>query len=677
MSTLISTATSAADRIFREQHKRVCIDTERVIIFIMCLQWPAAVAAALWLSPRSWVATTDYVHPHLLAAIFLGGAFTLLPVFMAALMPANRATRHVVAACQMLMSGLLIHLTGGRIETHFHVFVSLALLAFYLDWQILITATLVTVIDHAGMAAFSPNLIYGSTGSVVLRTGEHGLWVVFCIVFLIRSCTRNLAGIREIAERESLLLHQTRHDDLTGLPNRIQLHEQLDHILQPPVAPGTEFALMALDLDRFKEVNDTLGHHAGDDLLLQVGKRIRHQLRAADTLIRMGGDEFVIVLPACDADLAPPIAERLLDTLSTPFTCAGNTVNVSASIGICLFPDSGDDAESLLRNADMALYKVKSRGRNGYQLFDLAMREEVALQRSVEHRLRRAISNNEFEIHYQPLVDIAGDLQGFEALLRWNDPHLGRIAPNDFIPFAEQCGLIVPIGEWVMRNACKQAAMWYSSGHTLKKMSVNVSAVQLASKGFVSMVISALREAGLKPELLDLELTETVIIENCEQARDQLFALRNLGVRISIDDFGVGYSSLGYLRSLPIDTIKIDRHFVNDIERSSDGRSLIEGIITMAHSLDLQVVAEGVENGEQLQILSGAGCDEIQGFYISRPLALADANVILDNGRYNLMPEAGDPTTPLLVFPSQKNADGNRNTRVSGALALQPEPLPV
>jgi diguanylate cyclase (GGDEF)-like protein len=635
---------ATVDAIFRKEHQRICRRTDRLIALIMCFQWPAAIAAAVWIAPHTWIGNTSSIHPHIWAAIYLGGIITVFPVLLAILRPGEKSTRHLIAVAQMLMSALLIHITGGRIETHFHVFGSLAFLAFYLDWPVLITASAVTLVDHAALGVFYPLSIFGTSIANNWRFLEHVLWVVFCIVFLARSCMLSLAGLREIAKRETeqeRLITQAYHDTLTGLPNRLHLQKHMANLLQSDLPTPVEFAIMAIDLDRFKEVNDTLGHLVGDELLIQVGNRLKQETRPTDIVVRMGGDEFVLVLRECtSALLAEKIAERIVTSLNVPFICREHTISIGASVGICLYPHSGQDLVELLDHADLALYKVKNNGRNGFQLFDDGMRDETLLEMSLEHRLRRAIKDSEFEVYYQPLVSIAGTLLGFEALLRWNDPVYGLVQPNDFIAFAEKTGLIVPIGEWVLRQACAQAEQWRRSGQNLSKMSVNVSSVQMVHKDFVSVVLAVLRDTGLPPELLDLELTEHVVIENFEEMRQRMTSLRHIGVRLSIDDFGTGYSSLGYLRELPVHTIKIDRIFVNGIDESPEARSLVEGIIAMAHSLGLKVVAEGVETIKQLEILTQAGSDEIQGYYISRPVPLSDVGLILNAGRFNLPSES-------------------------------------
>lgn len=595
----------------------------------MCVQWPGAIVASLLLGARTWNGSSAAIHPHVLAAAYVGGLVTILPVFLAFLRPGRRSTRHTIAACQMLMSALLIHITGGRIETHFHVFGSLAFLAFYLDWTVLVTATAVTLLDHGVMSYFAPQSIFGTASASNWRFVEHVLWVVFCDCFLITSCVQSLRSLWAAAERETnqdVLIFQAYHDALTGLGNRLMVQKNLNAMLSRPKDKQQGFALVCIDLDRFKEVNDTLGHQFGDLVLSETSARLQALIRKDDTLVRMGGDEFSLILNECaDVAIAERIAARIIESLNRPFQSGDNTARIGASVGICLFPDAAKGIEELFHHADLALYKAKNNGRNNYFVFDEAMRAETLHQMTLEHRFRTAVHEELFEIHYQPIVNAGERLLGFEALLRWNDPVLGRITPDVFIPLAEKTGLIVALGKWVLKQACRQAARWHTPENRQVKVSVNVSSIQLVQKDFVTTVMIALKEAGLAAELLDLELTETVLVDDNGQARETLELLRRFGVNISIDDFGTGYSSLSYLRDLPIHRLKIDRSFVKDITTSKDARALVEGMIDMAHNLKLSVVAEGVETHEQMKILGAAGCDEIQGFHISKAMSASDA----------------------------------------------------
>lgn len=622
-----------ATAILKREHEGICKRTDKLISYLMLLQWPGAIVASLLVSPTTWDGGIRRLHPHVVTAIVFGGLVTVLPVTLAILRPGKVYTRHTIAVCQMLMSGLLIHISGGRIETHFHVFGSLAFLCFYLDWPVLVTATLTTLVNHLAMGYYNPVSIFGTATASNGRMLEHALWVLFCDCFMIASCVQSQRGLWATTCREAeqdVLLHQAYHDTLTGLGNRLLVQKKLAELMSNPGEEPSCFALLSIDLDRFKEVNDTLGHQSGDALLSLVGIRLQGLMRKDDVLVRMGGDEFVLLLADCrSVDLAETIASRILEHLAIPFELGNHTVRLGASIGICLHPEGGMSAEELFHHADLALYKVKNNGRSGFVVFDEAMRAERILQMSLEHRLRIAVLEELFQLHYQPIVSSAGAVLGFEALLRWNDPVHGQVSPAQFIPIAERTGLIIPLGNWVLATACAQAQEWRRMGKQLLKMSVNVSSAQLAHQHFVTVVLATLKETGLPAELLDLELTESVLIDNHGQTRQTLELLRKFGVRLSIDDFGTGYSSLSYLRELPVHTLKIDRAFVSDIEISNEARTLIQGMIEMAHSLHLRIVAEGVENDQQMQFLKAAGCDQIQGFFISKAVPAESAQRLM------------------------------------------------
>lgn len=625
-----------AEQLFAAAHRRVCVRTDKLIAVLMSLQWPGAVVAAYLIGARSWEGTTSVVHPHLLAAIYLGGLITIPPVALAIFRPGERSTRHVVAACQMLMSGLLIDITGGQIETHFHVFGSLAFLAFYLDWEVLVTATMVILLHHIGMEAYAPLAIFGSTLGSGARLIEHVLWVAFCDCFLITSSVQSLKGLRRITANEAeqkLLLQQAYHDALTGLGNRLMIHQALGEILEQPFEKRAPFALMSIDLDRFKEVNDTLGHGIGDLVLIEVSARIKEAVGEEDIVVRMEGDEFALVLKGCEEpEMAQRCAERIIAAINRPYTCGDNTVQIGVSVGICLSSEGGEDISDLFRHADFALYKAKKSGRNEHCMFDSAMLAETLRQMSLEHRLRLAIHETGMELFYQPIVDTDKRLLGFEALLRWSDSMHGNVSPGEFIPIAEKTGLIVPLGNWVLREACNQAAQWYRSGVTGVRISVNISSLQLVQKDFVPLVFRTLKETGLPPELLDLELTETTLIENHGETMDALQLLHKYGIHLSIDDFGTGYSSFSYLRDMPVHILKIDRSFITGITGSVEARALVVGMIEMAHSLRLRVVAEGVEDEDQMEILRQAECDEIQGWLISKAVPALETRRFMESG---------------------------------------------
>ena len=401
------------------------------------------------------------------------------------------------------------------------------------------------------------------------------------------------------------------------MPNRVLLRERLEQELTL-VRHGGQLAVLYLDLDHFKSVNDTLGHSTGDELLKAVTQRLQDCLCEADIFARLGGDEFAIVQTGLEYPTdAAVLAQQLRDAITrTPCEINGHQVAVDISIGIALAPDHGTDVDQLLKCADMALYSAKSEGRGTYRYFEAEMDARMKSRRSLEVDLRKALANNEFELHYQPLVRLADNkISGCEALLRWHHPEHGAISPADFIPVAEETGLINPIGEWVLRQACAEAATWPKD----LKIAVNVSPVQFRSQGLPQIVIGALAAANLAPHRLELEITESVVLQSNDTTLRRLHQLRELGVRISMDDFGTGYSSLSYLRSFPFDKIKIDRAFINDLANGND--SIVQAIITLANSLNMTTTAEGVETEQQAQALRAMGCIEMQGYLFSRPKA--------------------------------------------------------
>ena len=382
------------------------------------------------------------------------------------------------------------------------------------------------------------------------------------------------------------------------------------------------FAVMVVDLDRFKSINDSLGHIAGDDLLKEMATRLSQQLRKADTLARLGGDEFVLVLNEISGPRdAETVASKVLAGMAQPVTLSGLEVQISASIGISVFPEDGVDAETLLQHADAAMYHAKKNGRNAFQFFAPVMNAFARERLEIESGLRRALVQGEFELHYQPKVEVSsGRIDSAEALIRWRHPKRGLTAPSGFIPIAEETGLIVPIGEWVLFEACRQARAWQTSGMQPLRIAVNLSAQQFKQKSLVTTVREALAAAGLDPGYLELELTESAVMHDAESSIQVLRQLSDLGVRISVDDFGTGYSSLSYLRRLPLDKLKIDRSFIREVAASRDDAEIVRAIVSLAHSLHLKVIAEGVETAEQLTFLRGLGCDQYQGFHCSPPV---------------------------------------------------------
>jgi diguanylate cyclase (GGDEF)-like protein/PAS domain S-box-containing protein len=432
---------------------------------------------------------------------------------------------------------------------------------------------------------------------------------------------------------EATIQHLAYFDALTGLPNRTLFNDRLAQALAHSKRRGARgLAIMVLDLDRFKTINDTLGHGAGDEVLRGAAQRLTTSLREEDTVARLGGDEFLFLLPDVDdVEDAARIAQKIIGAFDEPFTASGHELHVTGSVGVTMFPLDGGDTEALVRNADTALHRAKEQGGARYQLYAPAM-NAVAFKRLVlENSLRRAVERDELALFYQPLVSLqTGQPLGVEALLRWRHPELGLVSPGEFIPLAEETGLIVQITGWAIRTACTQMRRWHDEGLRLQTMSVNVSAQRFNSSRLPEVVAEALEMSGLPGRHLCLELTESVMMENAEETIATLQELKKLGVKISIDDFGTGYSSLSYLKRLPIDTLKIDQSFVRNMPSDADDEAIAMLIISMAHNLKLSVVAEGVETEEQMRSLQSRHCDAMQGYLVSRPLPADEAAAVLN-----------------------------------------------
>ena len=395
-------------------------------------------------------------------------------------------------------------------------------------------------------------------------------------------------------------------------------------------------AVLFIDLDRFKVINDTLGHDAGDRLLKQLAERLRECMREADTVGRQGGDEFVVLIEdVADPAQVADVGQKILDTVARPFLINGQEFHVTASIGISIYPDDGHDQQALLKNADIAMYRAKEQGKNNQQFYSVQMNQHSCERLALETSLRRAVERNEFLLHYQPKVDMrSGRITGVEALVRWQHPDIGMVPPAQFIPLAEETGLIASIGEWVLRTACAEAQSWVARGLPPIGVAVNLSARQFARDELAAAIMRILRETGLDPQLLELEITESTVMHNADRAAGVLQQLKQLGVRVAIDDFGTGYSSLSYLKRFPISSVKIDRSFVLDLPGDKDDAAITQAVISMAHSLRLRVIAEGVETSEQYRFLEEHHCDEMQGHYFSKPVDTA-ALVRLLAGRHS------------------------------------------
>ena len=427
--------------------------------------------------------------------------------------------------------------------------------------------------------------------------------------------------ITEKRQAELKIEHMAHHDSLTGLANRVRLDDRLELALAQ-AARGRMVAVHHLDLDRFKAVNDTFGHQAGDRLLKIVASRLREVVRASDTIARMGGDEFVIVQsPISEPSEATLLAERAIAALAEPFEIDGHQSAVGTSVGIAVSPGDGDDSDTLLRNADLALYRAKEDGRGTFRFFEASMDEQMQTRRSMEQDMRKALPAGQFELYYQPVVNLqTSAISGFEALILWNHPQLGLISPATFIPLAEESGFIIPLGEWVIRQACLTAAQWPDHLH----VAVNISASQFRSAGLMQVILGALGASGLKPTRLEIEITESVLLQDKESTLAILHQLRALGIRIAMDDFGTGYSSLTYLQSFPFDKIKIDRSFVKDVTENAGSLNIVRAVASLANGMGMTATAEGVETNEQLDRITAEGCTEMQGYLFSRPLPSRD-----------------------------------------------------
>ncbi|KAA0895421.1 putative bifunctional diguanylate cyclase/phosphodiesterase [Oryzomonas rubra] len=467
-----------------------------------------------------------------------------------------------------------------------------------------------------------------SDDALALTAMRHGaqdylLKGQFDINLLSRAIRYTIERKRAEAEIKKLAYYDT----LTGLPNRVLFSDRLKQAIVMAERDKKSLALLYLDLDQFKYVNDTLGHAYGDRLLKISADRIQGCLRSSDTVARIGGDEFVIILSLLSGgDDVPKVADKILEALRKPVQFENHTIHTSASIGIALYPENGTTVDELLKNADISMYQAKEKGRNNYQFFSEEMNRLALARQVIESNLRQAMVRNEFFLVYQPLFDIASrTIIGFEALIRWHHPQHGDMLPPQFINIAEETGMIVAIGEWVLRTACRQARQWHNNGGSDGlRISVNVSASQLKHDSFLDIVASALEESDLPPGCLELEVNESTIIEQGEKSIPILKKLKKLGVSLAVDDFGTGYSSLSYLKHFPIDRVKIDGTFVRDITPGGDNAAIAEAIIFMAHSLRLNVVAEGVEQEKQYSFLHNSKCDELQGFFMCHPLLPED-----------------------------------------------------
>jgi diguanylate cyclase (GGDEF)-like protein/PAS domain S-box-containing protein len=461
--------------------------------------------------------------------------------------------------------------------------------------------------------------IEDSAAPIYDLSGEFaGMVVVFHDVSESRAITQKMSHLAE-------------HDELTSLPNRALLNDRLEHGITLARRHGRQMAVLFIDLDHFKHINDSLGHLIGDQILKAVARRIALCIRNSDTVSRQGGDEFIVLLSEVNrAEDAELIAEKIRLAVMVPYTIDSHYLHLTASIGVSVYPNDGEDATALVQYADTAMYHAKEKGRNNSQFFKDDMNARAAERQILTEDLRHALTRNEFFLVYQPIINlVSGAITGFEALIRWRHPTRGTLTPAHFIPIAEECGLIIPIGEWVLREACARAQQWLAADLEFETMAVNISAVEFRSDQFFDGVCRILRTTRLEPRHLTLELTETAVMRDFEATRIVLQALSTMGVRIAVDDFGTGYSNLTYLKRFPINTLKLDRSFIHDLPESADACTIVSSVIRMAHCLHLQVVAEGVETLQQLQFLKAHDCGEGQGYYFSKPMDLSECESLL------------------------------------------------
>jgi diguanylate cyclase len=503
----------------------------------------------------------------------------------------------------------------------------------------------ITGMHYTGMAAarFAPDTV------CIAGTGVDNSWMagaIAVVTFLVLSATRLLSVFdarmatrtarmaASLQKANAELKHMVLHDALTQLPNRLLLEDRVGQAVGSCRRAGTRCAVLFVDIDRFKSVNDSLGHFVGDELLRAIAERLRSAIRAEDTVSRLGGDEFVLLLRHVDREEdAALVGRKIIELVGAPIEVNGHELSVTVSIGASLFPEHGANAQALVTNADAAMYHVKKSGRNGFQLFSASMSTFFPDRLALENDLRKALDRRELELHYQPKFDVrTGETTGMEALVRWRHPARGLILPSEFIPVAEETALIIPMGQWVLREACRQNKEWQDKGYPPVRVAVNISAAQLRHDDLADQVALSLRETGLAATWLEVEITESVVMQNASSALATLDRVSRMGVRIAVDDFGTGYSSLSYLKRFPLNTLKIDGSFIRDLSTDRNDAVIVEAIIALAHSLKLQVVAEGVEEQAQLAFLQSLGSDEYQGFLRSRPLTAAQFERMLQGG---------------------------------------------
>ncbi len=493
----------------------------------------------------------------------------------------------------------------------------------------------------AGASSMSPTQM---SVSIALVAGCIMLSGLVLSIFDAHLASRNAKLASSLQEANDELKSMVLHDTMTRLPNRLLFEEKLSQFLTIAKRQQQPFSVLFVDLDRFKNVNDSLGHHIGDQLIKQAAKRLTAALREDDIVARVGGDEFLVLTPpATDIEQSAGIARRIVDAMASAFEIEGSEIRISSSVGISCYPQNGQDGHELMVHADAAMYNAKASGRNNFQFFEAGMVSKAEQRNHIEKRLRLALDNETLTLAYQPKISAADNsLTGLEALLRWHDDELGIVPPDKVIPLAEDTGLILPLGEWVLRTACKQTLAWHQHGQFTKvPVAVNLSPVQLNQHDFIERVVAILNETGLDPRYLELELTESAVMQNPDRANTILTALRDLGIKISIDDFGTGYSNLAKLKRFPIDRLKIDRSFTAGVTKDAQDAAIVKAVIALAHSLQLDVVAEGVETQDQLEFIRSLQGEQYQGFLCSKALSPADLEAFMQSWKDNssVLPE--------------------------------------
>jgi diguanylate cyclase (GGDEF)-like protein len=506
-------------------------------------------------------------------------------------------------------------------------------------FQVLDVTSRETTPNPMEMAVDQNQVVHLPSNCVLIRRDGHEVPIEDCVA-PIHDLEGKAAGavivFRDVSAARAMtahIAHTAQHDFLTGLPNRMLLNDRVGQAIAAAQRHEKQVAVLFLDLDGFKHINDSLGHPTGDRLLQSIGWRLVECVRGADTVGRQGGDEFVVLLSELEQpEDAAHTARRMLQVVAEAHSIDQHDLHVTTSIGVSVYPDDGLDAETLIKNADTAMYQAKENGRQSYRFFKPAMNVRAVERQSIEESLRRALERNEFALHYQPKIDLrTGAITGAEALLRWTHPTHGLVSPARFIPVAEDCGLILPIGAWVLREACGQARAWVDAGLPITTMAVNVSAMEFQNENFLRNLTAILAETGLDPGSLELELTESVLMRRAESTASILQSVRERGVQVAVDDFGTGYSSLSYLRKFPVDALKIDQSFIRQISDGED-TTIVTAVIAMARSLKLRVVAEGVETVGELTFLRAHQCDEAQGYYFSRPVPPQQFATLLKTG---------------------------------------------